>query len=182
MPRRPTPLHRAGLVLAAFALVTACAAREAPAPDRQPQPTAAPAASVVRAQTTLPDGFTVFLDVPETDAEKAEGLMYRASLPEQQGMLFLLSHPSRPSLWMKDTWIPLDVVFLDGRGRVLEVLPNLPPCRDEPCPQYSPAEPASAILEVAAGTASRHGVAPGTALTFAHVTGYPETGSGPTPG
>jgi uncharacterized membrane protein (UPF0127 family) len=181
MPRRCMPHRTAFLVLAATALVLSCAPREAPPPrDAQPPPTAPPAG--VRPQTTLPDGFTILLEVPETEAEKAEGLMYRASLPEDRGMLFLLDHPSRPSLWMKDTWIALDAVFLDGQGRVLEVLANLPPCRDEPCPQYSPVEPASAILELAAGAAARHGVSPGAVLAFAHLPGYPTTATAPTPG
>ena len=177
MPRRCAQLLTACMLLGAVAVAAGCSAPDAP-PPRPVNPTPAAPARTELPQATLPDGLTVSLEVPETDGEKSEGLMYRASLPENQGMLFLLARPSRPSLWMKDTWVALDMVFLDAGGTVVDVLPNRPPCRDEPCPQYSPSSPASAVLELAAGTAARHGVAPGTILTFANVRGYPAVTAG----
>lgn len=177
IPRRCTQILRMYLLLITVGVVAGCAAPDAPPP---PVRSTAPAAAIADLpQAILPDGFAISLEVPETDAEKAEGLMYRASLPEDQGMLFVLAHPSRPSLWMKNTWVALDLVFLDADGTVVEVLANLPPCRDEPCPQYSPGTPASAVLELAAGTAARHNTTAGSVLAFANVPGYPEESTGP---
>ncbi len=138
-----------------------------PASAPTPAPTLEPPAAI------LPDGSRVVLELAVTPEERGRGLMFRTSLPPDHGMLFLFENPARWSFWMKDTWIPLDLVFLDGGGTVVDVVADAPPCRAEPCPQYVPSADASAVLEIAAGTAARHGVERGARLRFERVPGYP---------
>ena len=88
-------------------------------------------------------------------------------------MLFLFDEARRPSFWMKNTLIALDLVFLDTAGRVVDVIPEVPPCAADPCPTYSPEVPSLAVLELGAGRAKAHGIVPGATLTFERVPGYP---------
>ena len=115
---------------------------------------------------TLPDGTIIKLELAETPEEHQRGLMFRSHLDPDRGMLFLFDQEAYPSFWMKNTWIPLDMVFLDSGGTVTYVAASVPPCRAEPCPEYTPSKPSSAVLELNAGTAAHHGVAPGVTLRF----------------
>ncbi len=149
----------------------------------EPSPTAArpaPSATVppapAKPAVVLPDGTQVTLELAVTPEEHEQGLMFRPDVPAQRGMLFLFSEPSYPRFWMKNTWTPLDIVFLDDRGAVLSVVHDAPPCREEPCPEYSPGHVTSAVLEMRAGSARQHGVEVATTLQFEHVPGYPAPG------
>ena len=126
---------------------------------------------------TLPDGFEITLELATTPEEVSQGLMFRPSLPETRGMLFLFGEERLPSFWMKDTLVPLDIVFLDEGGRVVDIAPDARPCPAEPCPQFVPSAPCVAVLELLAGTAARHGVDTGSILEFHGVEGYPARGS-----
>jgi len=77
------------------------------------------------------------------------------------------------SFWMKNTWIPLDIVFLDERGTVVHAETNAQPCASEPCPRYLSGAPARAVLELVAGSALRHGLGEGARVRFVGVPGYP---------
>ena len=121
----------------------------------------------------FPDGFTVDLELAVTAEEVASGLMFRPSLPENRGMLFIFDQPRQPSFWMKNTLIPLDLVFLDATGAVADVIAEVPPCAAEPCPNYPSSSPVLAVLEVNAGSAAAHGIEVGTTLQFERVPGYP---------
>jgi hypothetical protein len=99
--------------------------------------------------------------------------MFRPSLAENRGMFFLFNRPRLPAFWMKNTLIPLDLVFLDPSGNVVEVIDNVPPCAADPCPNYPPSKPAQAVLEINAGSAAAHGIEAGTNIQFERVPGYP---------
>ena len=99
--------------------------------------------------------------------------MYRPSLPENRGMLFIFGADRYPSFWMKNTLIPLDLIFLDSAGSVVDVIANVPPCAGDPCPTYSPKYPARAVLELAAGAAAGHGIEAGAVISFERIPGYP---------
>lgn len=152
-------------------LATACGGGPAPSPPATAAPE--PTATVRPPLAWLPDGTGIRLELAITPEERERGLMFRTSLPPDHGMLFLFERPARWTFWMKDTWIPLDLVFLDGSGTVVDTVASAAPCRAEPCPQYAPAADAMAVLELAAGTAAAHGVEPGTRLRFERVPGYP---------
>lgn len=127
---------------------------------------------------TLPDGSKINLELAVTNEEIAQGLMFRPSLPEDRGMLFLFQQDRFPSFWMKNTIIPLDLVFLDRTGRVVDVIEDARPCAADPCPQYIPDAPARAVLELSVGSVQRHDLKPGDQLQFQRVEGYPLPSAG----
>ena len=96
-------------------------------------------------------------------------------------MIFVFDELHLPAFWMKNTLIPLDLVFLDESGNVVDVIANVQPCAAEPCPNYPPSSPALAVLELGAGVAALHQTEPGTFLRFERVTGYPVASEEPKP-
>ncbi len=157
-----------------LAFAVACSA-PVPEPSVAPTPSPTRVSGDERPSVVLPDGTRVALEVAIARDELERGLRYRASLPEDLGMIFLLPPGVPPMAEMLDTWIALDLVFLDPAGTVVTVIHEAPPCRDEPCPRYSAGGPAVALLELAAGVAAKHGVEPGSVLGFENVATYPST-------
>jgi uncharacterized membrane protein (UPF0127 family) len=84
-------------------------------------------------------------------------------------MIFLFLDAAPHQFWMKNTMIPLDIVWLEGSGRVLFVSPNTPPCRADPCPNYGPADSAASVLEIAGGMAAKEKVTVGSTIRFVDV-------------
>lgn len=121
----------------------------------------------------LPDGATIKLELAVTDQERALGLMFRDVIPPETGMLFVFAEDGIWPFWMKDTMVSLDFIWLDAAGKVVEVRADVPPCRLDPCPSYAPTASGRAVLEMAAGSAARHGIKPGAVLRFSSVPGYP---------
>jgi hypothetical protein len=106
--------------------------------------------------------FTVELvTAPE---EQALGLMFRESLPENHGMLFVFPTEATRGFWMKNMRIPLDIFYFDSDLRLVSVAENARPCRVQNCPSYPSARPARYVLELNAGKAAELGVAPGDRL------------------
>jgi uncharacterized protein len=96
------------------------------------------------------------------DAERERGLMFVKSLPEGQGMLFDFKRNQPVSFWMHNTYIPLDMIFIAGDGRVMHIAENAKPLSDDLIPsQY----PVRAVLEVIGGTAEKLGIKPGDRVT-----------------
>jgi uncharacterized membrane protein (UPF0127 family) len=126
----------------------------------------------------VPDGTRVSLELAVTDQEKQLGLMFRDSLAADHGMLFVFDADGPLEFWMKNTFIPLDLIWLSADGDVVDVRAAVQPCRADPCPTYASAKPARAVLEVNAGFAAAHGVRPGARLRFEDVPGYPPPGGG----
>lgn len=100
--------------------------------------------------------FTV--EVARTDQERATGLMYRRELPEGRGMLFDFSPEQQVSMWMKNTFIPLDMIFIRGDGRIIRIAENTEPQSEKIIPSGGLAR---GVLEVIGGTAKKYGIAPG---------------------
>jgi uncharacterized membrane protein (UPF0127 family) len=96
------------------------------------------------------------------DAERERGLMFVKSLPEGQGMLFDFKRDQPVSFWMRNTYIPLDMIFIAGNGRIMHIAENAKPLSDDLIPsQY----PVRAVLEVIGGTAEKLGLKPGDRVT-----------------
>ena len=74
---------------------------------------------------------------------------------------------------MMNVLVPLDIVFLDDAGEVIEIVDGARPCAAEPCPRFTPNEPSRAVLEMAAGSAAAHGITVGERIAFERVAGYP---------
>ncbi len=92
------------------------------------------------------------------DAERERGLMFVKSLPEGQGMLFDFKRDQPVSFWMHNTYIPLDMLFIAGDGRIMHIAENAKPLSDALIPsQY----PVRAVLEVIGGTAEKLGIKTG---------------------
>ncbi|MGH2783972.1 MAG: DUF192 domain-containing protein [Actinomycetota bacterium] len=119
------------------------------------------------------DQLTIKAEVAATADQRARGLMGRASLPENGGMLFHFREPVRVSFYMKNTLIPLDIAFI-GRGIVLEI-DSMVPCKtDKGCPLTRPNNTYEQALEVAAGTFAKAGIVPGAPVRVVGALPTPE--------
>ncbi|HQP10005.1 MAG TPA: DUF192 domain-containing protein [Candidatus Omnitrophota bacterium] len=107
-----------------------------------------------------------FVEVAETPDERAKGLQFRTSLGANKGMLFIFSSPQRQSFWMKDTLIPLDIIWMDVTKRIVFLIPHILPCATEKCPVYTPDADAKYVLEVNAGVAVEMGLSVGDQAVF----------------
>ena len=102
------------------------------------------------------------LELAITDRQRATGLMGRESVPDHGGMLFVFPGEAHRSFWMKNCLIPLDVIFLDGRGRIVSITTMpVPPPGDPTPPTYSSRWPAQFAIELAAGRADQLGLEAG---------------------
>jgi uncharacterized membrane protein (UPF0127 family) len=108
---------------------------------------------------------TFRVELAQTPAELRRGLMFRQHLPADQGMLFILQPPDRAEFWMKNTLIPLDLLYFDGRGVLQQIVADAPPCRQSVCPTYPSASTAIGyILEINGGEAARRDIRVGDPL------------------
>jgi len=98
---------------------------------------------------------TFRLEVCSNDSERSLGLMYRRSLAQDAGMIFVFPEERENSFWMKNTYIPLDMVFVGQDMKVVGVLHDVPPLNQLP---RTVGKPSMYVLEFAAGTMKRHGV------------------------
>ncbi|MBL8250618.1 MAG: DUF192 domain-containing protein [Candidatus Competibacter sp.] len=104
------------------------------------------------------------VELAQTPEQRERGLMYRAELPGHQGMLFV-QPPGPAAFWMKNTLIPLDLLFFDGEGRLSQIVAEAPPCKVENCPIYASETPTVRyILEINAGEAARRSIRLGDRL------------------
>src|SRR5260221_390692 len=148
---RPLPMRRGLLVLLAALFVVilpfAGTAGRLAAAELQPL------------EIASKSGVHVFaVEMASTPAEQANGLMFRRELPEGQGMLFDFHDEQPLSFWMKNTYIPLDMIFIRGDGRILRIAENTVPLSETLVPSGGPVR---AVLEVIGGTAQKLGIAPG---------------------
>lgn len=131
---------------------------------------ASPASSTAPAtagpRVIFPDGFVVAVEIAADDERRAQGLMYRDRLDPGHGMLFLFAYDNVLSFWMKNTRIPLDMIFLDSNRRIVGIVESAPPCKFDPCPSYGPNAIARYVLEVGGGQAAAHGLEKGDVLQF----------------
>jgi len=106
------------------------------------------------------------VEIADTPDKQALGLMYRDRLPEGHGMLFIFQNDAPRSFWMKNTRIPLDIMYFSSRLELVSVAENARPCRVEQCPVYPSAGPAKYVLELNAGMASQLGLVPGDRIVL----------------
>ncbi len=100
----------------------------------------------------LPNGKKITVELAITDEERQRGLMFREPLNEEQGMLFIFKREGFYSFWMKNVNFSIDILWLNEDKRIVHIEKNVPPCRREPCPSYSPDLPALYVLELKAGS------------------------------
>ena len=144
MTRRPHPCPIAIGVLAA--LTSACSVHAA-----------GPTAEL--------KGHRFSIEIAADDEARARGLMFRDSMPEDHGMLFIFDRSYVQTFWMKNTRIPLDILYFDANYKLVSVQERVPPCRSDPCAQYPSTGPAQYVLELNAGMTQKLGAKPGDTLT-----------------
>lgn len=105
-------------------------------------------------------------EVAADDLSRAQGLMNRTRLAPDRGMLFVFRHSDLRWFWMKNTLIPLDILFFDSARKLVSMQTDVPPCKQDPCPTYPSGKPARYVLELAGGTAARIGIRTGGELTI----------------
>jgi uncharacterized membrane protein (UPF0127 family) len=98
------------------------------------------------------------VEVAETQAQMTQGLMFRRSLPADAGMLFDYKQPTMAAMWMRNTLIPLDMLFIDAHGRIVNIQQRAVP---QSLDLIAAAAPVRAVIELNGGTAARLGIAPG---------------------
>jgi uncharacterized membrane protein (UPF0127 family) len=101
---------------------------------------------------------TIEIEVAETPEEKSRGLMFRAKVPDGTGMLFPYGTPQEITMWMKNTYASLDMVFISGDGRVHRIETGTEPLSERVIGSEGPV---TAVLELAAGAAAKLGLKPG---------------------
>ena len=110
------------------------------------------------------DDTRFHIEIAQTIQERQQGLMFRTQLPADHGMLFIQPEAARAAFWMKNTYIPLDLLYFDSTGRLQEIHAAVPPCTVPTCPSYVSNGPIKYILEINAGSAQRLGLKPGAQL------------------
>jgi uncharacterized membrane protein (UPF0127 family) len=105
-------------------------------------------------------------ELATNDASRERGLMMRTDLAADHSMLFVFPDEEPRWFWMKNTLIPLDILYFDARRRLVSVQANVPPCKADPCPSYPSNRPARYVLELPAGTAAKIGVMVGDELAI----------------
>ncbi|HVT32560.1 MAG TPA: DUF192 domain-containing protein [Rhodanobacteraceae bacterium] len=110
------------------------------------------------------NGKTYTIEIAEDDVSRAHGLMDRTEMDAGHGMLFVFQDDAPRAFWMKNTKIPLDMLFFDADRKLVSVQHNVPPCVGDPCPAYSSGAPARYVLELNAGQAGKLGVTSGDEL------------------
>ena len=106
------------------------------------------------------------IEIAADEAARERGLMFRESMPADHGMLFVFDDAQMRTFWMKNTHIPLDILYFDQNYKLVSVQQRVPPCLNSGnnCPGYPSEGAAQYVLELNAGTADRLGVKPGDAL------------------
>jgi uncharacterized membrane protein (UPF0127 family) len=118
-----------------------------------------PAAQEGTLEIATKSGVRVFMvDLAVTDEERAKGLMFRKELPEGRGMLFDFKREQPVSMWMQNTYVSLDMIFIRDDGRIARIAENTEVLSERIIPSGAPVR---AVLEVVAGTAKKLGIAPG---------------------
>jgi uncharacterized protein len=125
-----------------------------------------PATTEGLAIISTPTGSNIFAEIAATLDKRTTGLMFRNNLEPDRGMLFVFPEMGHWTFWMKNTLIPLDIIWLDDFHRILHVESRVPICTkiDDSCPRYSARRESQYVLEIKAGMAEQLGIEPGKRL------------------
>lgn len=155
------------MIQAAAMLLAAAAASGCTARSDQPLPAADQSHSgLQQIPLTIQSGTRTHrfqVEVARTPEEQAQGLMHRRSLDPDRGMLFPYAAPQETAFWMKNTLIPLDIIFIRPDGTIARIAANTTPLSLEPVPSF---EPISAVLEIPGGRAAEIGLEPGDKVSW----------------
>ncbi len=103
------------------------------------------------------------VEVAKTRSARSKGLMYRKLMPEDQGMLLYYRDSTRMAIWMKNTYIPLDIIFINKRGEIVKIHTSAEPLSLK---TIDSAEKVQAVLELNAGQIKKHGISVGNRVSY----------------
>jgi uncharacterized protein len=106
------------------------------------------------------------VEVASSPQQQERGLMFRDSLGADAGMLFAFQTEGIYNFWMKNTLIPLDIIWIGSDNRIVSISANTQPCRADPCQTYGPGKPARYVLEINGGLSETYGFVEGDAVVF----------------
>jgi uncharacterized protein len=117
---------------------------------------------------TLPSGTKIRAQILSHPSDIMRGMKFRDALPEGEGMLFMHTEEGHYRYWMYEVRVPLDMIWLNRRREIVQIVHNCPPCPgpESACPSYGGAFKAQYVLELAAGGAAKHNLKPGMVLSF----------------
>lgn len=167
--RRPGPLGRAVALLALTGLLAngpGCVAAPGDGATGGTAQRSPGSAEARRGAVQLPGGRSCVLEIADTPRSRQQGYMYRTRVEESEGMIFVFPEPGFHTFWMKNTLVPLDIIWMDEAFRVLHLEADVPPCKADPCPSYGPLRKAKYVLELKGGSAAAQGVVPGVTLAL----------------
>lgn len=108
------------------------------------------------------------VEIADNESSREKGLMYVESLPQNDGMLFIFETEDIYSFWMKNTLIPLDMIWLDSSRKIVYIQNNALPCKEVICKTYTPTGKAKYVLEINAGKASELNLKQGENADFSY--------------
>ena len=106
------------------------------------------------------------MEIADTNEERRVGLMNRESLEDNNGMLFIFDREGVLTFWMKNTLIPLDMIFVSEDKAIKHIERDVPPCLEDPCPLYSSKYPVKYVIEVNGGFTEAKGIEIGDTIDF----------------
>lgn len=107
----------------------------------------------------------MYVEIARTSAEQARGLMFRETLDKNKGMLFVFDYEQPRTFWMKNTKIPLDIIFISADKKIADIKKNFMPCKTQNCETHT-SKPAKYVLEVNAGIADGNKIKIGDAVNL----------------
>ncbi len=113
---------------------------------------------------TSAGNVSVTAEIADDTQERMKGLMHRKKMGEDEGMLFIFPGEQPLAFWMKNTLIPLDMLFIDSEGVIVDIKQYVQPCKEDPCPSYPAKEKGKYVLEVNAGFTEEHNIDEGDKL------------------
>jgi len=105
-----------------------------------------------------------FVEIADEPREWQTGLMFVENLPKNEGMLFIFNDSAPRTFWMKNTLIPLDMIFIDENFVVVDVKENVPPCESDPCQTYPSEKSPKFVLELNAGSVKENNISVGAVM------------------
>jgi uncharacterized membrane protein (UPF0127 family) len=108
----------------------------------------------------------LMVEIADNQQKRITGLMFRKSIPDDYGMLFIFEDEDIQSMWMKNTLINLDLIFINKDKQIVDMHLDVPPCKSDPCPSYIGKYPAKYVLELKGGIALKIGLKQGDRLYF----------------
>ena len=110
----------------------------------------------------------IYLEVARSLQEQKKGLMFRPRLNDDHGMLFILDNQRKISIWMRNTLIPLDLIFISN-SKIVNLYKNVPPCPFSECKEYQSITSVDSIIELNAGTIDKHNISLGQVIKIEEI-------------